>query len=276
MKFLYLALATIAGSLLGPGQAQAAASVERLYVLECGQGHALDRSRWSPGVDVGRPIDLVDKCYLIRHAQGWLMWDTGIAERVAAMPDGLASAGGAMTWRRPRTLASQLAALGIAPADIRLVAVSHTHGDHVGNVDLFPAATVLIQKAEYDWAFAAAATSGNPPFRADHPVRKLDGDLDVFGDGAVQLVTTPGHTPGHQSLLVHLDRTGWLLLSGDAVHFRDNWDNRRVPSMNTNREQTLASLQRIADLVAQHKAQLWINHDKPQGDALKHAPEFYD
>jgi glyoxylase-like metal-dependent hydrolase (beta-lactamase superfamily II) len=252
--------------------ASAQGTIERLYALDCGQGHAADQARWSPGVNVGKPIDISDNCYLIRHAQGWLMWDTGVPEGIAAMPDGLSTAGGAIVWRRPTTIASQLAAIGVRPADIRYVGISHTHGDHIGNVDMFPTATVLIQGAEYDWAFAGA----NPPFSREHPVRKLDGDLDVFGDGSVRIISTPGHTPGHQSLLVHMARTGYVVLSGDAAHFRDNWENRRVPAMNADRDKTLSSMQRIADLMARNKAQLWINHDKPQSDGMRRAPEFYE
>ena len=168
---------------------------------------------------------------------------------------------------------SQLAAIGVQPDDVRYVAISHTHADHVGNVDLFPKATVLIQKAEYDWAFAP---DKKPPFSASHTVEKLDGEKDVFGDGSVRIIPTPGHTPGHESLLVDLPKTGWLLLSGDAAHFRDNFDHRRVPSMNTDRDQTLASMQRIADLVEKYHAQLWINHDAKQAATIRHAPEFYD
>ena len=97
----------------------------------------------------------------------------------------------------------------------------------------------------------------------------------MFGDGSVIIISTPGHTPGHQSLLVKLPKTGAVLLSGDAVHFKDNWD-RRVPDGNFNKEKTLASMQRLADLMTQHKAQLWINHDKAQRDSLKMAPEFID
>ena len=66
------------------------------------------------------------------------------------------------------------------------------------------------------------------------------------------------------------------MLTGDAVHFRENWDNRRVPSMNADKEQTAASMQKIADTLAKEKAQLWINHDKAQRDGQKMAPEFYD
>ena len=105
---------------------------------------------------------------------------------------------------------------------------------------------------------------------------KIEGDYDIFGDGSVTIISTPGHTPGHQSLLVKLPKTGALILSGDAVHFKSNWDNRGVPTNNTDKEQTLASMQRIADLMAKEKAQLWINHDKAQRDSLKMAPDYYD
>ena len=98
----------------------------------------------------------------------------------------------------------------------------------------------------------------------------------MFGDGSVTIISTPGHTPGHQSLLVRLPKTGAVVLSGDVAHFKDNWDNRRVPALNTSKEQTLASMQRIADIMAKEHAQLWINHDKPQSDAQKKAPDYYE
>jgi N-acyl homoserine lactone hydrolase len=94
----------------------------------------------------------------------------------------------------------------------------------------------------------------------------------VFGDGSVVIISTPAHTPGHQSLLVRLPKTGTVVLSGDAVHFKANWDNRRVPPFNTDKDKTLASMQRIADIVAKENGQLWINHDKPQTDCHWSAP----
>src|SRR6185437_14257722 len=114
--------------------------VEKLYILNCGEGVAGDISRWSPGVNEGKSMEFVDNCYLIKHAQGWFLWDTGIADAVAAMPGGLAPADPkAVFWRRPKTLAAQLDQLGVKPADLKGMAISHTHPDHVGNVEMFPA-----------------------------------------------------------------------------------------------------------------------------------------
>ncbi|MGM4957789.1 N-acyl homoserine lactonase family protein [Bradyrhizobium barranii] len=248
--------------------------VEKLYVLNCGEGTAGDISRWTPGLNEGESMDFVDSCYLIKHSsKGWFLWDTGIADAVAAMPNGLVPADPkAVTWRRPKTLAAPLEQLGLKPDDVKAMAVSHTHPDHTGNVELFPQAMLYVQKAEYDWPGA----NNEPRFKPSHPVELLAGDKDVFGDGSVTILSTPGHTPGHQSLLVKLPKTGAVVLSGDAVHFKDNWDNRRVPSMNANKDQSAASMQKIADTLTKEKAQLWINHDKAQRDSQKMAPEFYD
>ena len=105
---------------------------------------------------------------------------------------------------------------------------------------------------------------------------KLEGDHDVFGDGSVTIISTPGHTPGHQVLLVKLPKSGAVLLTGDAVHIQASCEKRYVPANNVDREKTMASYQRIADLLAQHKAQLWINHDAPQRATLKLAPDYYE
>ena len=273
MRSIFLAVAAIAlfaTTLAAPPAS--AGGVDRLYVLDCGHISAADQSRWSPGVNAGVPIQLSDNCYLIHHAQGWFLWDTGLADAIAAMPDGVKGANGALEMRRTKTLAGQLEEIGVKPADIKGVAVSHTHPDHIGNVELFPNVMLYVQKAEYEWPGADNA----PRFNPGHPVTLLEGDRDVFGDGSVVIISTPGHTPGHQSLLVRLPKTGAVVLSGDAVHFKDNWDNRRVPPANFNKEQSLASMQRIADILAKEHAQLWINHDEPQTDAQKKPPEFYE
>src|SRR5712691_7148081 len=140
-----VALAVVAGVVVGAGPGAADADVQRLYVLDCGQNVGKDQSRWSPGVNEGKAIEFSDNCYLIRHDKGLLLWDTGVPDAVAAMPDGMVVANGAITQRRAKTLAAQLVEIGVKPADIAYVAVSHTHGVHVGNLALFPSSTILIQ-----------------------------------------------------------------------------------------------------------------------------------
>ena len=174
-------------------------------------------------------------------------------------------------WRRPKTLAAQLEQLGVKPSDIKGMAISHTHPDHIGNVEMFPQTMLYVQKAEYEWPLEG----GRPRFKKEHPVTLLEGDRDVFGDGSLTILSTPGHTPGHQSLLVKLPKTGNVVLSGDVAHFKSNWDNRRVPAVNFNKEETIASMDKVAGILEKDHAQLWINHDKAQRDTLKMAPEFY-
>ena len=259
---------------VGPSQAASSGgAADKLYVLDCGWAHATDKSRWSPGIDVGVPVDVSDNCYLIHHPQGgYFLWDTGVAENIADMPDGTPSVNGAPAWHKTKKLAAQLAELKIKPEDVKFVAISQMHADHSSNVDMFPKANLLIQKLEWDAIFAAP----NPPFTKEHPATQLSGDKDVFGDGAITIISTPGHTPGHQSLLVHLAKTGWVVLSGDAVHFQSNWDNKRVPGPNFDKEKTVTSMNHLGELITAHKAELWINHDKVQSDKQKHSPAFYE
>jgi N-acyl homoserine lactone hydrolase len=169
------------GNIAGPRRACGGANGDRLYIIDCGHNSAKDQALWSPGVNVGKPIEMSDMCVLIKHREQWLLWDTGypdaVADRPVDTPVGHAT--------RAKKLITQLDELNLKPSDIAFVAVSHTHADHVGNVDLFPASILLIQKAEFDWAFV----EGKPaPFKKDRPMKLLTGDLDVFGDGSATLL----------------------------------------------------------------------------------------
>ena len=256
-------------------------SVQRMYVFNCGEITIKDISHWSPGVNPGKQFEFSNHCYLIRHAKGWMLWDSGYSDAVAARPEGVVAPSGLNVGRMPRTLASQLAEIGLTPSHITHLAFSHTHGDHVGNGNLFSKATLYIQETEYDAAFGPdfAKFSFNVTTYEklrDNRVIKLRGDHDVFGDGSVMIISTPGHTPGHQSLLVRLPRRGPVILSGDLVHFQDNWDHRRVPAFNYNREQSLASMQKVAELLASQKAKLWINHDRAQSARIPKSPQYIE
>ena len=285
MKFYPRAFALVASLLFGVANAHAAGEgggVQRMTVFHCGEAVTSDISFWSPGVDVGKAREFSANCYLIRHAKGLMLWDSGMQDSIAALPNGRVTAGGRITARVSKPLQAQLRALGMAPTDITHLAFSHTHEDHVGNANLFTAATLYMQEAEYDAAFgpdAATKFKFNPALyeklRAN-PVVKLHGDYDVFGDGEVVILSTPGHTPGHQSLLVRLPKRGKVLLSGDVVHFKENWINRRVPAGNFSREQSLASMEKIAAVLKREHAELWINHDKAQSATVPHAPDFVE
>ncbi|HET6341947.1 MAG TPA: N-acyl homoserine lactonase family protein, partial [Gemmatimonadota bacterium] len=104
----------------------------------------------------------------------------------------------------------------------------------------------------------------------------IEGDHDVFGDGTVRIISTPGHTPGHQSLFVDLPVTGPIVLSGDLYHFRVSRELRRVPTFNVDPDATLASMDRVEGLVEETGAELWIEHELARFEELKKAPEFYE
>jgi len=252
-----------------------------MYVIPCGENQTKDLSRWTPGVNVGKPATFANHCYLIRHAKGWMLWDSGNPDRLADLPDGLTNPQVTITAFMKKRLADSLKEIGVAPSDIQYFAMSHSHGDHSGNANLFAGSTIFMQQAEYDAVFGPEPQKyGFLPANFERlrgaKFVLLKGDHDVFGDGTVVIKSTPGHTPGHQSLLVRLPQTGAVVLSGDAAHFRDNWDNRRVPALNFDKQQTVASMQRLADVMAKEHAQIWINHDKAQRDGQKMSPDFYE
>ena len=256
-------------------------TADRLYVIDCGEARIPDVSPWSPGVNVGVAATFSDNCYLIRHGADWMLWDSGYPDALASLPEGLVGARNSRAFRKT-TLAAQLAALGVEPKQIRYVAFSHTHGDHVGNGNLFAGGpTILMQQAEYDAAFGAEPgrygfqPAGYEQLRGNTFV-KLSGDHDVFGDGSVMVLSTPGHTPGHQSLLVRLPKTGVVVLSGDVAHFLDNFTNRRVPGFNFDAAQSRASMDKLDRIVKEEHGQLWINHDMAQSATIPHAPQFFD
>ncbi|MBB6188722.1 N-acyl homoserine lactonase family protein [Rhodanobacter sp. MP7CTX1] len=274
--------ASAASPLPDPSRAGAA---ERLYRLDCGHSLANDESVWTPGKNVGRSIQFSSTCWLIKHGDTWLLWDTGVPEATLNDPRGWSTLPKLIVYHLDKSLTSQLAEIGLKPGDITYVAVSHTHGDHIGNVDLFPEATVLIQRAEYNWIHSSNGTNENVNqlmalarklLGTPKKLQLLDGDTDVFGDGSVVLISTPGHTPGSQSLLVHLKKSGFIILSGDVAHSAENLRNDVVPTLNTDRAESIASMEEIKRMIATYKATIFINHDKKQTDTLKLLPAFYD
>src|SRR5688572_29077316 len=199
------AAAMVAASFAGSAHAN---GLKRLYVFDCGRQLVKDQSRWTPGRNVGQEKWFSNNCYLIQHERGTLLWETGLPDSVAAQKDGIDTPN--IRMFRDKTLIEQLASLGVKPDDITFVAMSHSHGDHIGNAKAFVKPKFLMQKLEHEFAMKMVPK----PLNDATNVQILEGDHDVFGDGSVTIVSTPGHTPGHQVLLVKLPKTGALILSG--------------------------------------------------------------
>jgi N-acyl homoserine lactone hydrolase len=258
---------------------------DKLYRLDCGHSLANDESVWTPGENVGRDIEFSSTCWLIKHGRDWLLWDTGVPESALNNPRGWSTLPKLIVYHIDRSLTDQLADIGVKPADIGRVAISHTHGDHIGNMRLFSNSTVMMQRAEYNWIHSPNGPNDNVNqlmalarklLGTPKHLELIDGDTDVFGDGSVTLVSTPGHTPGHQSLLLHLKKSGFIILSGDVAHSQRNFEKNIVPSLNTDNAESVASMERVKRLITTYKAAFFINHDKSQADTLKLLPAFYD
>lgn len=254
------------------------ATVECIYNLDGGRAQVEDGSIYSPGLNVGVAMTLSCNAYLIRHRGEWLIWDTGIDDALVAEPNGRIVAHGIRSLVR-KTLASQLSEIGIAPDRIGTMILSHAHFDHVGNCRLFRHATWIAQKAEYRAMFGPNPDAyGYLPDLYEtllrNPTTMVEGDHDIFGDGAVRLLFTPGHTLGHCSLLVRLPQTGAVLLSGDVAHNRENFRNRRVPEFNADMLATAESMNKVGRVLDEESAAFWINHDTEQSAILPHAPQW--
>ncbi len=246
-----------------------------LYVLNCGRIQIKDMSMFTPGENEGREMDGANTCYVVSHPSGGtLVWDTGLPDALAELPDGQEDE--AFGVRLDRTLASQLAELDLAPGSVDYIALSHLHFDHSGNANAFAGVTWLVQAPEFEAAFGPEPQAyGFDPSsygELEATAMILEGEHDVFGDGSVTLIPAPGHTPGHQVLLVDLPETGPVLLSGDLWHMQYNRDNRGVPSFNWDADVTLASMDKIEGVLAETGARLIIQHDPTHVDGLPYAP----
>ena len=252
---LAVAMVAMSGVFVAPAHAQTTTEVT-LTRLDCGTPAVNDVSvRFTDTYAYnGLKVTFTYSCYLIKHGDDYMLWDTGHAMTAGTVAPKV-------------SIVDQLAQLKLKPEQIKFVGISHHHSDHTGQVASFPGATVLIGKG--DWDLISAAKPGGSvnaaPFAhwtgGAGKLEALPADKDVFSDGSVVILNTPGHTPGHHSLLVRLKETGNVLISGDAAHFHENYAGNGVPSFNVSRADTLASLDRIKTIAANLKATVIIQHD---------------
>jgi N-acyl homoserine lactone hydrolase len=236
--------------------------------MDCGRATFGDVGMFADDHSVdGQSRELVVPCYLIRHPNGDLIWDTGFSEAIAAMPNGrmeIPQMGAAVVM--PVTLSAQLAQLNLTPADIEYVSFSHQHGDHTGNGNLFAASNWIVDADERAYMFSEEARGGQAFSgyaqleQAQTTLIEGDADHDVFGDGSVTIIQTPGHTPGHTVLLVRLPNAGQILLTGDMYHLAESRERRLVPTFNTDRAQTLASQEKLETIATETNARVIRQH----------------
>ena len=268
MKYLICMLLILSGS---------ATAETRLYVFDCGSLKLNSLAMFGLEEKDSPVREMFVPCYLIEHAQGRVLWDGGLPRAIAQAPGPVEIEAGTMTY--DRWIVDQLADMGIAPADIDHAVYSHLHFDHAGAANAFVETNVIMQRKEWDAAFAEGGEFVDTSLFdgiEKNKVTFIDGDYDIFGDGSVRLIFAPGHSPGHQLLLVTLKNSGPVLLSGDLYHTRANRSLRKVPPFNSDAAQTLESMDKIESLLAETGATLWIEHDKALADTLKKAPAYYD
>jgi N-acyl homoserine lactone hydrolase len=249
----------------------------RLYVFNCGSLNISDPERFRFKKEELATTNMSVACFLIVHPT--LMWDVGAVPDSALKPGETSALEGYATITE--TLKSQLEKIGYEPSDIQYLAFSHYHYDHIANGNEFANATWLVRKIERDAMFAA-----KPPDRvnpANYSALKDSktviiptDDYDVFGDGTVVMKLAPGHTPGHQVLFLKLKKTGPIVLSGDLYHYPEERTMKRVPTFETDQQQTVETREKIEAFLKQTGAQLWIQHDYAANAKLKKAPQYYE
>ena len=289
-KTWLLALALTAAAALPAGAAEPQAAARppglaplprvtspRLYVIDCGtlvynrpEDYQLTREQVA---DTNMSVP----CFLVVHPKGILLFDTGLSDRLVGRPL-WENVDGGYGQIKFNTLRGQLADIGVTPADITYLAISHSHFDHVGNANDYAGSIWLAQKAELDFMFGAGADPAYLPlYSALAQARKqvFEGDHDVFGDGTVVLKFTPGHTPGHQALYVKLARTGGVVLSGDLYHYAEERPLHRMPREEES-SGTPASRELVERFLREKNAQLWIGHSTAFFRNAIKSPAWYE
>jgi len=223
----------------------------------------------------GQSKTMYSPCFYIKHStKGGLIWDTGLTDDLAGLPAQKVLEG-ALEISVKKSLSEQLSAVGVEPDSVDKMAISHLHFDHTGNMKYFTGAKWLIQKQELELAFSdQASTAGFAP--ADYKDIKKD-QIEALnvGDGSVIILLTPGHTVGHQTLLVKLRQTGPVILSGDLFHFKENQENYIVPPFNFDKRESVSSFAFIDKVQEVTGAALWVQHDPVFYKGLRLAPFEY-
>lgn len=195
--------------------------------------------------------------FLIDHPKGKVLFDTGFSDRFVGLESGL---GKIVDMPEDQTIANRLAAIGLDPAQIDYVINSHLHIDHAGGNHMLPNATILVQTPEWDFGTSGEDTAYDAiDFDLGQPVKRLNGEHDLFGDGSIVIFPTPGHTPGHQSVRVRTTG-GEAVLAADCCNMRRSLDDMHLPDHCYNIDQYRGSLETLSEL-RRSGATIFYGHD---------------
>lgn len=250
----------------------------RLYAFQCG-GDFSDKAIQDPlDDDVGTKIYQPWTAYLVDHPQGPVLFDSGVPPEILTDPAGALGPGGLMVDLRMTerdTIPSLLAGVGLTPEQVPILVLSHLHYDHAASLSLFRQADIYVQQAELD--VAQAPPVYQVPFytphqyAGEHNWKPLDGSVDLFGDGTVEIFPTPGHTRGHQSVKITLEHETVLILF-DAAYSLEKMEQRLLPGIVWSPDEMVKSWDHIDALAAEHSAVLLASHD-PDVDRVRWSPD---
>jgi len=221
---------------------------------------------------------LANGIFLIEHPNGRLIWDVGLDDKLADRNPEDIDTTAKLVYFVQTKLIDQLKSMRLTPDSIDYLVTSHTHFDHVGNANYFINSTWIIDKNEYDWAMSEEQRKSSSYYDSlrNSKTIQFEEKYDVFKDGRVIVYSTPGHTPGHMSLYIKLEKNKSILLSGDLYHFKEQREFKRIPSFNTDSLQTLQSMEKFEMLATQLNARVIIPHEVTDYLELPKYPNFLE
>ncbi|MDM1545300.1 N-acyl homoserine lactonase family protein [Ignatzschineria indica] len=234
------------------------------------------------------PYEIPIPWFLITHPKGNVIIDGGTSVECATDPK--AHWGGITDVYWPVMTEEEgcynaVQALGIDPESIKFVLQSHLHLDHTGAIGRFPNATHVVQRKEYEYAYSADwfASGGYIKKDFDQPNLKWhflslenDDQFDLYGDGSIIMIPTPGHSPGHCSFLITLPNQGSILLAIDAAYTTEHWDDKVLPGFLTSAIESARSVAKLRFIAQQTEALVVTGHDPDTWDSFRKAPKYYD
>ncbi|MBI5861415.1 MAG: N-acyl homoserine lactonase family protein [Rugosibacter sp.] len=261
-------------------------AAQQLYVFTSGSLGGFAKAAFQAGAQgtiEWSPVSF----YVYKHPKGNVMFDTGNNDKTiadAAAWWGPLAKGFGLKMTKDDAIPAQLAKIGLKTSDIKYVVVGHLHLDHGGNIGQFPNATLIVQDQEVqaavtpDIGFSVYYIPGDFADMKNQNVLKLNGDLDLFGDGSFRVISAPGHTKGSQFAVARLPKTGSVIMTSDVVYLKENLDKNLIPGIPgvSNPIDAYKSYQRIRHIRDTENAKIFYGHDPEIFKATKLAPEFYD